>query len=124
MKAPQNSAFKKRSQTEKKVKIKAEEDEVNEKFPYTSKKQPFNPENYRFKRGSEDGVTDTEQEKFKQQFYNYKDANKARINQQLVESTYLQVIHRFEKEKKVSAEQIRNFGPYFVIYDIERYFPY
>ena len=54
---------------------------MNDKFPYTaSKKKPFNPEYFRFKRSSDDGATDTEQEKFKKQFYNYSEANRARIN--------------------------------------------
>ena len=38
---------------------------------------------------------------YKESFYEYKEVNKAKINQKLVEATYLQVIHRFEKEKKM-----------------------
>ena len=40
---------------------------------------------------------------FRETFFEYGRANKARINQQLVEQTYLTVINRFEKEKKVSG---------------------
>ena len=36
-----------------------------------------------------------------EQFYEHNKANKLKINQQLVEQTYLQVLNRFEKEKKV-----------------------
>jgi len=58
----------------------------------------FNPEIYRFKKPE----YNAQQELFKQQFYEHNKANKSKINKQLVEQTYLQVLNRFEKEKKVS----------------------
>lgn len=69
-----------------------------------SAKAQFNPEIYRFKKPE----YNAQQELFKQQFYEHNKANKSKINKQLVEQTYLQVLNRFEKEKKVSIS-VRNF---------------
>lgn len=38
-----------------------------------------------------------------QQFYEHNKANKLKINKMLVEQTYLQVLSRLEKEKKVRS---------------------
>ena len=62
------------------------------------KKKAFNPSIYRFKRKD----YNFKQEAFIESFYEHKKADKVKINQRLVEQTYLQVLHRFEKEKKVS----------------------
>lgn len=59
------------------------------------KKRRFNPEVYKFKKQD----YNVKQEKFKQQFYENQYANKKKIMQQLVEATYLQVMHRLDKDK-------------------------
>ena len=57
----------------------------------------FSPEAYRFKKND----YNVAQDMYKESFYEHKEVNKSKINQKLVEATYLQVIHRFEKEKKM-----------------------
>ena len=58
----------------------------------------FSPDAYKFKKHD----YNVAQDMYKESFYENRSVNKAKINKQLAEATYLQVLHRFEKEKKVS----------------------
>lgn len=62
------------------------------------KSKGFNPQVFQFKKGD----YNVKQEMFKQSFYSHGEANKHKINQQMVEMTYLAVLRRFKLEKKVS----------------------
>ena len=58
----------------------------------------FKPGVFKFKTKPE-GLN-VEQEEFKKAFYHTKNANRDKINKQLVELTYMQVMNRLKKEKK------------------------